>query len=317
MKVNYFAYYMMQNATQSRIKFDIRPLLKEFCRFDQPKFKASFRHNDEYLYLLPHLQDTYLFVITRSNEVIRKINTNDTSIGEIHNLLQANEHIGFASYVLIKDNFIGYCSTSFAPKMILLTQYINELLEKLGIINYSFHAHPLTASATKSEAINMPFIGKTSIEITPENGFFSHVLEQLGADISSLEDIGGLEITIKPLRGKNLKEPVTDVLNSLSDDGVKKMITKAKGDMYPHLTDLYLVGQGAITDNITKKQEEEIATALNDKASSNRRMQRRLMEFQDDANFQEDSCNDVLRYHNDNAWADLLSTLQGADSVKQ
>ena len=133
MKVNYFGYYLKNTASGKSVIFDLRKFLKEYCKMDAPKFKNNFSHNEGKLYLLHVVSDTYLFLMTRSNELIRKVNTNDITVGEIKNLLEQDEQLGFASYILFKENVFGFGSTLLAPKIDVFTKYINELLEALGI----------------------------------------------------------------------------------------------------------------------------------------------------------------------------------------
>lgn len=317
MKINYFAYYLTKAGSDEKVLFDIRPFLKAFCRLDAPAFKASFKYSDELLFLLPHVGDTFLFIITRNSEVIRKINTSDMKIEDIQQLLDEKEHIGFASYVLIKDDFIGFASTTFAPKFIMLNHFINEIFENLGIVEHKLSMIPLSAQSSKKEVINMPFIGTTRVALTKENGFLKNIVGQFGVSTKNIDDIESIEVIIRPAKGKNAKEPVTEMLNALPDAGVSKLITKAKSSLMPYMTDLYLVGEGAISDSISNVKEDRIAANLTDKAEANQRLKAKLAEIKENEDFDEDSCDGILRYHNDDTWSEFVLRLQNADSVEQ
>ncbi len=132
MKVNYFGYYIIKEPTGEKYLTSISGLLKSFCKYDNSELKNKFSYEDENLYLLHHVGDTFLFMQTRNNELIKKINTQNISLGEIHSLLSENEKIGFASYVLLKDDYFGYGSTLLAPKVDVFIGYINELLRRIG-----------------------------------------------------------------------------------------------------------------------------------------------------------------------------------------
>ena len=317
MKINYFAYYLTKAGSNEKVLFDIRPFLKAFCRLDAPVFKTSFEYSGELLFLLPHVDDTFLFIITRNSEVIRKINTNDMKVEDIQQLLEEKEHIGFASYVLVKEDFIGFASTTFAPKFAMLNHFINELFEKLGIVGHKLVMIPLSSQSSKQEVINMPFIGTTRVALTKESGILDNIAGQIGVSTTNIKDLGSVEIIIRPAKGKNAKGPVTDVLNALPDKGVSKLIAKAKSDLMPYMTDLYLVGEGAISDSISKVKEDRIATHLTEKAKANQRLVAKLAEIKENEDFDEDSCDDILRYHNDDAWSEFVLRLQEADSVEQ
>ena len=316
MKVNYFGYYFLDNTTQDKVLFDIRPFIKKFCATECVEFKNSFTHQDEHIYLLHHINDVYLFIITRSNEVIRKINTTNLSVDEIHSLLEKDEQLGFASYVIIKDHYFGFGSTLLAPKADIFSRYINLLLISLGIVQWTFIPQVLLYQATRAEAMKLPFIGKTCIELSKENSFLDDFLKTISADTTDTLELESLEIIIKPKSKQNIKPTVVKFLDNIQDEGVKKIIMKAKSENASQLTDLYLIGSGAISDNVDKNNESKIADKMEAKLNDNEYLTTKVSEFTKDENKSKNNINDIVRYHNSDSWSDFISNIQQTDSVE-
>ena len=316
MKVNYFGYYLKNTVSGKNILFDLKSFLKEFCKLDAPTFKNNFSHNDEKLYLLHNVTDTYLFLMTRSNELIKKVNTSDITVGEINNLLNQDEQLGFASYVLFKENVFGFGSTLLAPKVDIFARYINDLLEALGITEWVFVPQALLYQATKEEALKFDHIGRTTIELSKENSFIKDILTTVNAASKDTFDLDGIEIVIKPKPRKNIKDTVDKFLKSIPDDGVEKMVMKAKAEGASQMTDLYIVGRGAISDSVDKSKEPRIPNLLEEKFSKNNHLHIKIKEFAENEDFEKDAPNSILRFCNSSAWSDLVSNLQQSDGRK-
>jgi len=314
MKVNYFGYYLKHTGSDKRVLFDLSTFLKEFGRVADTDFKNGFTHGDEHLYLLHNSGDIFLFLITRSNELIRKINTSDLSVDEVKNLLDRDEQLGFASYIIFKEHSFGFGSTLLAPKVDIFARYINDLFEALGITEWIFVPQALLYQATKAEALSFDHIGRTTISLSKENSFVDDLLATISVDTSDSYDLEGIEIIIKPKARKSIKPTVDKLLQAIPDDGVEKMIMKAKAEGASQMTDLFIVGQGGISDSVDKSREYRIPALLAEKYEGNRQLQAKIQEFIDDANFQEGNVSSILRFNDSAAWADLIRTLQQVDS---
>jgi hypothetical protein len=316
MKINYFGYCFKSPNNERKVLFDMRNFLSAYSRLDNAEFKNTFMHHDEHVYLLHHVSDTYLFIITRSHELIRRVNTENLSVGEIHSLLAENEQLGFASYVIIKESYFGFGSTLLAPKVDVFGMYLNNLLECLGIVEWRFVPQALLYQATKAEALEMSFIGKTTIELSKENSFVQDMLASISANTTDTIDLEGIEIIIKPKLRKNIKETVNKFLDHIPDNGVQKMIMKAKGEGLSQMTDLYLVGRGAISDSVDRSHESRIAMHMEDKLERNMFLTQKVTEYVSDEEFEEDPLNAIVRYYNDAAWADFISNIHQNNRVE-
>lgn len=313
MKVNYFGYYLKHTGSGTKTLFDLRAFLKEFSKLENTAFKNGFTHSDEHLYLLHNSNDIFLFLITRSNELIRKINTSDLSVDEVKNLLDRDEQLGFASYVIFREHSFGFGSTLLAPKVDVFARFINDIFESLGITDWIFVPQALLYQATKEEALSFDHIGRTTISLSKENTFIGDILATINVDTADTYDLDGLEIVIKPKARKNIKTTVDKFLQAIPDSGVEKMVMKAKAEGASQMTDLFIIGQGGISDSIDKSKEYRIPSLLAEKYEGNAQLQVKIQEFTGNADFQEGNVNTVLRFNHSDAWTSLISNLQQAD----
>lgn len=315
MKITYFGYYLTDIESEHRELFDLRSLTQSFCRFGDSSFKNNFIINDEHVYVLHVEQDVYMLVMTRNSELIRSVNTSDISVEEIAAKLDDDEQIGFASYFILKDTHFGFASTLMAPKVDVLNQFFDHLLVSLGIPNWKFKVHNFSHTATREEAISMPILGKTVIELSKANSLASEFLRTCGVSTEESIDLEGIEIILKPKLRKNIKPTVAKVLNSINNEGLEKLIVKAKNEVSGQLTDLYLLGNGAITDVISNTTDSEVASSMEDKLSRNTFLSEKITEFTEYDNITQNPINVIIHYHDDSTWAALLSNLQTTSTV--
>src|SRR5436305_712880 len=101
MKVTYFNYYLEDHHSPlERIICDLRQQVFRFCAYDNREFRISFQYKDgESIFVFWVAENTYLFIITKNNEIIKTINSSDVSHGNLYDRFQANESLGFASYL--------------------------------------------------------------------------------------------------------------------------------------------------------------------------------------------------------------------------
>lgn len=308
MKVNYFGYYFQNVETGDRNTFDMRLLLKNFCKEASSSFKNQFPYQDEKLFLLHQVGDVYLFLQTRSQEIIRKVDTNTVSVDEVTSMLNDDERLGFASYILVKEDYIGFGSTILAPRVDVFSHYMNHLLKVLGITRWIYLQKPILKQVSKEEALSMDFIGASTMVLDKNNGVVQDFLAVLGADGDSTVDLDGFEITLKPKPRQNIKPLFEKVIENLPSEGVRKMVIKAKQEAASQLMDLYLVGQSVVYDKIDKSKESTIPRQLEDKHSSNKYLKQCLVEFRND-NFSQMVDNSVVRFNYVDSWANTIHHL--------
>lgn len=309
MKLSYYGYYLKNRTNHRRINADLSAFLTSFAQLDAPEFKSRFRHNTEHLYLHRLSGSVFIFAMTRDGEKFKRINTSNLSIGEIQNLLGSDERIGFASYLTFRDSFFGFASASFSPKFDTFCSLVNSLLFATGNGSWEFCVHPLAHQATKHQAVHMNYIGKTTIEVSGQNTLKRDFLAFLGAEDSE-DELDAIEITLKPKKGHSIKSAATKLVNSASEEGVEKLVLKAKNDAMSAMLDLYVVGRGIISDEIGAMDESRIPLAIENKITANDKLRERLQEFVNDDQYEKPTAKDLDLYCDVSAWSRFVHDLQ-------
>lgn len=310
MKLNYFGYCLTNIEDGRTVTVDLRPLLTAFAAHASVDIKNSFRRDGETLYLLHNVGDVFLFVITRSNEILRRVNRTDASVADINDLLQQNEHLGFASYILMNSDFFSFGSTLLAPKFNVFTHFVNDLLTLLGLHMWQFVPQAIVHTSTKESIVSMDFIGKTKIEVSRENNLFQDLIALATGDASTVNDVDSFEITIKPRSRHNIKETVAPLLSRIDTQGLDKVITSAKMDAHDRLTELYLNQSGAVTDLIDAKRWPEIPGKMTEKANNNTLLTQRLNEYRTNGQFSQESIERIDLFSLAESWANFVLPVQ-------
>lgn len=307
-KISYFGYSLQHKVSHETHLVDLSKVLLSFADLDSPTFKSSFRFNSEYIYLKKLSDNVCVLLMTRDGEKFKSINTSNFSISEVRKILGADEKIGFASYVIIKPNFFGFASSSLSPKFDAFTWLVNELLSRTDNGNLAFCISPLIKQATKEEAVSMEYIGRTTIEVTRDNSLARHLLNFLAVK-SGADELDSIEITIKPKYGRSVKPIVEALISETSDEGLKKLILKAKNDASSAMLDLYVAGRGVISDTLDVADELSISSVIEDKISKNSILQEQLMEYTNNGQVDKADFSRILRYSDEPAWTAFVDNL--------
>ena len=309
MRIGYYGYHILNNRTKKRYLFDLRQFLKAFCANAPISLKNRIKHYDEHLYLFHSIDDLLLLIKTRSHEVIKRINGEHLQVSEIYDLLGNKEYLGFASFAYLREHHLGFASSSLAPKFTVFSYFVNQIFQVLGWHDYEFEAEAFLHQATKEEALSLPFLGRTVIQMAKAHSFTDDFMGILGASVADTQDIASFEITIRPKRKCNIEHAVKRFISTVPEDGLSKMIVRAKGDIEGSLADLYLVGKGAIADIIESKNDAVISTAFNSKMAANRLLQEKVEEFVKNDRFKKADLNDLPNFRNPNPWSSSVSDL--------
>ncbi len=309
MKLSYYGYSVERHSDGENFLFDLRPFVEAFSKFQNADFKNRFSHAGENVYLLRAENDFYLYLITRSQEVIRKIKSSDHSVSEINDMLQRDERLGFASYVYLGNGFIGFASTIMAPKTKSFSKFTNDVFEAVGINDYKFVLHPFMQEATFADAMQMPFIGRSSVQVSKENKLYEDIRDFFGGTAEEFSEVDSFEVTVKPRKRQNIDAAMKKVISHIDHSGLDKFICRAKEDIGDHLMDMYLVGKGILSDIIPKGADHDIYEAISAKVGDNDELTEKLREHENHEGFKKEEPDVFSSYNNVDAWSDKLSDL--------
>lgn len=282
MKITYFSYCMKLNNL--KYHYDVSPILKTFCRFDDEKFKNRFKTvSGEQIYLFYAYDDIYLFAVTKNNEIIKAINSKELNVKDIHEKLNSDEHIGFASYIVIKPYLYGIASTFYGPKNTRFVEFVNRLLAEVRLSKFSFTSFALPAPTTKEELLQLPVKGRTVISLGAAHPVAEAIKEYFGVET---HEIDTLTLIIAPKKRGNLDKSFDKILNAIElNQDVKRYVVRARAELDDIVTDFYLVGNGFISDAIEPKKESEIYEMIKGRVSSNARLVEVVEELKSDEDY--------------------------------
>ena len=314
-KFNYFGYSFVDiNSRDKKYFFDISSVLRNFKKIENPIFKNGFKYIDENLYLFESSEDCYLFVMTRNEEIIKKIDTRTIGISELNEeLAKDGSSLGFASLVMVREKYFAIGTKTLSPRVDVFSWFINELIKNLGTCGYEFVPRAFTHKAKKAEIMAMEIIGRSVIEIpnTPK-GPFSQLLEAMTGEICDVSELDGIEVTFKPKsRNSNIKGVVSAALNNL--DEISKAVIKAKAEASSILKELYLTKDGHVFDFVSPnkdKNDVETFASLKEKSDENKILEEKVREFKDDKSFRSDAVDSLVRLNNFDSWTSVALDLQ-------
>jgi len=312
MKLSYYGYSLEchdDHLYKLHYLFDLRPFLSAFATLQNAEFKNQFTYGGEHIFFLPYTEHLYLFLMTRTNEIIKKIKASDLSVSEIYEMLETDEHLGFASYVYIGPSFMGFASTIMAPKIKTFGIFLRELLEAIGLAQYHVVLHPLLKQSTRADALDMEFMGRSVVQVTKQNAFYEDIVNFFKGTSEEFSDVDSFEVTFKPKKNKNIEPAIKKVIVELPEDGLDKMIIRAREDIGSSLMDVYLVGKGHVSDHIAKNKEKTITDQIIDKIKSNSVLAEKIKEHESNGEFEKKEPSIFTDLHHVDSWTSRLSNL--------
>lgn len=234
------------------------------------------------------------------------MNKKKISLEELYEVMTEEDALGFVSYAYFWGNYFGFASTLLAPRVTALGHLINRTMSSSGLDKYEFIIEAFVHQASKAEALKLPFLGKTVIEVSKYNGVFQRAIDMINVAGTDFENIATFELVIKPRRGKNIEQVIKKAIHTIDDDGLTKFTVKARDEIGGHLTELYLAGMGSVTDSIDKKDIGAINEAFKSRISDNSLLEKKIREFHETRKYDKLPDADIPDLNNSRSWASGL-----------
>ncbi len=292
MRVCYTAYSLSEETPdgENRYLININKIIDCFLS-EKKEFRRKFMINGEHIYIFsddfPRQKNTFLLVVTKNNEIIKAIDASTVTVQDITTKLSENEELGFASFFYTgKPHCIAFVNRMLSPRITLLGDLINQYFEKKfsSSRKYKLILTPLINRVGKNELLSMDFIGKTTMEASSRGSLGKALMEFIGGNATD-DNISSIEVTIKPLRNKSIKKTVTNVATHIDTETVK-FVAQAKQELQPILSDLYVIGQGKVSDklkNIPTLSIPAVDKVITERLYKNKILEKKLSEFETDA----------------------------------
>lgn len=307
MKLSYFGYYLENLKKQELYHFNFQPVIHQFSLIKDREYKNSFRSaTDELTYLFPVRKNIYLYVMTKSHEIIKKIDTEKIDVDEIYSKLDANDKLGFASYVYFSDCYYGLASTIQGPRNRSFVDFINKVLTSLGHGDYVFKTKAFMHQSSRADALSLDFVGKSILQVGKGNALFQYLAEFAGLGSG---DVDSFVVEIKPRRNRSIKKEMLNLNAKINDEGLLKYIVRAKEDGQEGLEDFYIASQGGVADSINSRTDKDIYDEMIKKIDANRTLSDKITEFRNDEGYSKENIPSLTAFGKPDTWNSHLSGL--------
>jgi len=306
MKINYYCYCVEDMSTRQKYLFDMKPFIHAMTSLPSSNLTSRITYNGEHLYMLKSDRNFYLFVQTKSNEVIKKIQkiAGTVSASEIAALLGQDESIGFASYIYFDPHRLVFALAGrlSSPKVTAMQHFFDAIFMCLGLQNYRFVVEPMLQSTPRNVALNMRFLGKTRMMLNQQSVLFSAIADMFGGSANNREIIGEIEVIIKPKARENAKEFIESAINSAGLTGINGIIVRAKENLDDKLRDLYIDMSGAIFDEAASTDEGEVYAAMMYGLANNETLNEKVANHEQDTSFSREVLERISHFNVSDNW---------------
>ena len=256
MKLSFNAIYASNKKTGKIIPLDLLKLLSE----QVITAKNHSQQIEDYFVFAHHISGgSFLITKTFDSDLVKKINRKTLSVDEIRSSLSSDESLGFPSFLYINGNVVGFAKTMYGPSIRELMLYITARC--IVPEGYKLAIEPLMRDITKDDAMNMQFIGRTTIRVESASRLLGPVLRTLGAQSIDEELLEGIEITIKPKRMRNIKGVAKEIIDNI-DEHHESILLKGKEEAADLLTEFYLSNKGQISASLYRSSNEDLASEM-------------------------------------------------------
>ena len=200
-----------------------------------------------------------------------------------------------------------------APKIGTFGRFVNDVLDSVGVTGYEFVISPLVDQISRGEALKMPFYGRTTLEVSHTSGMFRDLGGLFGSNDIDLEDIDSIEVTIKPRPRQNIERAVKKLIRRIDDDGLERMVMKARDEAHDHLMEVYLAGRGLVSDRIDTREEVQLYDAFYARIQQNGVLTEKVTEYVGHADMETRQIGAINRLNDAAAWAAAVVPLPQDD----
>lgn len=284
MRVGYFGYYVKNRQTGDSHIVDLRNFVRDFVACEDINFKQKFTYNAENLLLLPAEGSTYLFVQTRSLEIVKRVKRGEWDADDIRRVLANDQAVGFASYVSLNHEWLGTACRVMSPRHTAFSHLMNSIFEELQI-PFHFILRAFHTALPEDEVASLERVGRVSVEINHSSPVVQQVWSALtGGDGTELNDVAAMKIEVIPLRKRSsdLKPNLQELVNSLPRHGLESLEARAKAEALDRMSDMYIYGTGALRSFIDSEIESQIPDAMATAARESSELREAIQEFRDE-----------------------------------
>lgn len=309
-KIYHYCYHIQDTNTQDIYPFDLKPFLKAFTNWDTSmQIASSVIMTGDKIFLVPvdGIENFYLFVSAKTNDAVQKIKRTAHNIhaSNILKELEDDTNIGFASYIFFDPtrNIFSFASRLGAPTAAGFKNFIHKVFSRLNIGGLEFAIEPIQECLDKSEASNLPVIGRTSITVNKDNELFTLIADYLIGNSSDRDLIEGIQITLKPQLKQNIRDSARNAINKLKMDGLEGIRMQAKriAEDEKKMKEYRVIEEGNITHEV-KSFDTAIIHQEMDSAMKSSTVAKKYAEYDEDTEFCDEELKTLTHFYDVEKW---------------
>lgn len=277
MKIYHYCYHIQDTNTLDDYRFDLKPFLKALTNWDTSmQIASNVVMTGDKIFLVPveGIKYFYLFVSAKTNDAVQKIKKTSHNIhaSNILKELEEDTNIGFASYIFFDPdrNIFSFASRLGAPTAAGFKNFMHNVFSLLKIGGLEFKIKPIQECLDKSEASNLPVIGRTSITVNKDNELFKLIADYLIGNSVDRDLIEGIQVTLKPELKQNIRDSAKNALNKLKMEGLESIRMQGKriAEDEKKLKEYRVIEEGNITYEVKSFDTAIIFQEMNDAIKS-------------------------------------------------
>ncbi|GAA5630689.1 hypothetical protein Acal02_01297 [Acinetobacter calcoaceticus] len=264
------------------------------------------------IFLVPvdGIKNFYLFVSAKTNDAVQKIKKTADNIhaSNILKELEEDTNIGFASYIFFDPdrNIFSFASRLGAPTAAGFKNFLHNVFSLLKVGGLEFRIDPIQESLEKSEASNLPVIGRTSITVNKDNELFKLIADYLVGNSVDRDLIEGIQVTLKPELKQNIRDSAKNAINQLQLEGLESIRMQAKRIAADEkkLKEYRVIEKGNITHEVKSFDTAIIFQEMNDSIHSST-VDRKYAEYEKETEFCDKELQALSHFYNVENWRNL------------
>ena len=313
MKIYHYCYDIQDTNTLEVYPFDLKPFLKALTNWDTSmKIASNIVMTGDKIFLVPvdGIKNFYLFVSAKTNDAVQKIKKTADNIhaSNILKELEEDTNIGFASYIYFDPsrNIFSFASRLGAPTAAGFKNYLHNVFSLLKLGGLEFRIEPIQECLEKSEASNLPVIGRTAITVNKDNELFKLIADYLIGNSVDRDLIEGIQVTLKPELKQNIRDSAKNAINKLRVEGLESIRMQAKkiAEDEKKLKEYRVIEKGNITHEVKSFDTAIIHQEMNDAIQSSI-VNKKYSEYEKETEFCKEELHVLSHFYNVENWRNL------------
>ena len=203
-------------------------------------------------------------------------------------------------------NIFSFASRLGAPTAAGFKNYLHNIFSLLNLGGLEFKIEAIQECLEKSEASNLPVVGRTSITVNKDNELFKLIADYLIGNSVDRDLIEGIQVTLKPELKQNIRDSAKNAINKLKLEGLESIRMQAKriAEDEKRLKEYRVIEKGNITHEVKSFDTAIIHQEMNDAIQSSV-VNKKYSEYEKESEFCNEDLHALTHFYNVENWRNL------------